>query len=224
MSILAETRKKQRISIDPQNKGWKDDSNKFGQKMLEKHGWKEGSGLGKSQQGITENIKLNPNYNATGLGSEPTNHDKTWIAHHDDFAQILAQLNEGRSTKAANDDESGESQTASIQKQAKKSTRRIHYNRFTRAKDLSLYTKEDKSAVLGNFKNSPKRTNKTNGNQDDQESSNTVVSTLSMKDYFASKSKGMSHSPMENVKKSRKAATADEEVDSDSNERPGFTS
>lgn len=49
------------------------------------------------------------------------------IAHHDDFAQILAQLNEGRGTKATNDDESGESQATSIQKQAKKSTRRIQY-------------------------------------------------------------------------------------------------
>lgn len=78
--------------------------------------------------------------------------------------------------------------------------------------------------MLGKLKNSQKRANGANGNQDGPESSNTVVSTLSMKDYFASKLKGVSQSPMKNVKKYGKEAITDEEADSDSNERPGFTS
>lgn len=34
------------------------DDSKFGQKMLEKMGWKHGQGIGLNNQGITENIKV----------------------------------------------------------------------------------------------------------------------------------------------------------------------
>lgn len=34
------------------------DDSKFGQKMLEKMGWKKGEGLGRNGQGLKENIKI----------------------------------------------------------------------------------------------------------------------------------------------------------------------
>jgi Pin2-interacting protein X1 len=34
------------------------DTNKYGQQMLEKMGWKPGCGLGANEQGITEQIKV----------------------------------------------------------------------------------------------------------------------------------------------------------------------
>lgn len=34
------------------------DSNKFGQKLLEKMGWSQGKGLGAQENGITEHVKL----------------------------------------------------------------------------------------------------------------------------------------------------------------------
>lgn len=34
------------------------DSNKFGQKMLEKMGWTSGKGLGVNEQGITEHVRV----------------------------------------------------------------------------------------------------------------------------------------------------------------------
>lgn len=34
------------------------DDTKFGQKMLEKMGWKKGEGIGRDGQGVTENIKI----------------------------------------------------------------------------------------------------------------------------------------------------------------------
>lgn len=34
------------------------DKNGFGQKMLEKMGWKHGKGLGANEQGLTESLKV----------------------------------------------------------------------------------------------------------------------------------------------------------------------
>lgn len=34
------------------------DSNKFGQKLLEKMGWTSGKGLGKQENGVTEHVKV----------------------------------------------------------------------------------------------------------------------------------------------------------------------
>lgn len=42
------------------------DDSKFGQKMLEKFGWSKGSGLGKNEQGISENIKVQHKVIPTG--------------------------------------------------------------------------------------------------------------------------------------------------------------
>ena len=67
MSILAgPRRRKQRVSVDPQNSAWKQNTEKFGQKIMEQMGWSEGKGLGKGKQGITENVRLKPNYETKG--------------------------------------------------------------------------------------------------------------------------------------------------------------
>lgn len=66
-SILAEPRRKERLSIDPQNLHWRDSSNNFGKKMLEKMGWQYGKGVGKNEQGIANNISIKPNYSGKGL-------------------------------------------------------------------------------------------------------------------------------------------------------------
>lgn len=54
-----------RISFPEKNFAFSDDS-KFGKKMLEKMGWKPGCGLGKYEQGITENLRPNANVSTRG--------------------------------------------------------------------------------------------------------------------------------------------------------------
>jgi len=195
MSILAEPRRKQRISVDPQNITWKSDNGKIGQKLLEKMGWSEGKGLGQNEQGVTENIRLKANHTAHGLGSEGKKHNKVWMAHHDDFESLLANLN--KSKKDDSVDESISSDKANVNSEEKDATQsriQTRYRKFTRGKDLSLYSDKDKSAILGISKKKLKQIEPIEvvhpvmeESSSIESSTNTTVSKMSMNDYFASK-------------------------------------
>lgn len=83
--MLAERKRKQRFSLNPRGKAWSEgkgfvvlfwgyvyvfvtaDSNKFGQKMLEKMGWSKGKGLGAKEDGITEHIRVSYKHDSKGL-------------------------------------------------------------------------------------------------------------------------------------------------------------
>jgi Pin2-interacting protein X1 len=187
MSILAEPRRKQKISVDPQNVSWHKNQDKFGQKMMEKMGWQSGKGLGRMEQGMTQNLTLKANHTAKGLGCE-RRHDKTWMVHHDEFETLLASLNE----KDKNRDESDAAEKISIEDQSKKSKSRIHYHRFARGKDLSRCTDRDKTAILGTSaeeretKKAEKKLQKA-VEEKLESNENTTVSQLSVSDYFAAK-------------------------------------
>jgi len=194
MSLLAGPRRKQRISIDPQNLGWKNDEGKFGKKMMEKMGWSSGKGLGRKEQGSNENVKLRANYSSKGLGCNH-NYDDTWVEHHDDFAELLANLNKG---KKGQDTEGTSKQTSSLEQKSKLSRARIHYQKFTRGKDLAQYSEQDKSAVLGTFKRGKDGKRKHEAEENGEEPAkkavetaelNTIQSKLSVNEYFAEKMK-----------------------------------
>ncbi|KAF7633939.1 G-patch domain-containing protein [Meloidogyne graminicola] len=94
MSLLAEPRKKQRISIDPQNLNWANDEKRFGKKMMKQMGW-NGEGLGPNGNGIKNCIKTKHNNDQRGLGATNNN----CVPHQDEYAQILADLNKARKIK-----------------------------------------------------------------------------------------------------------------------------
>jgi len=79
--------------MDPQNAKWHDDKDKFGHRLMEKMGWKEGKGLGAEEQGVAENIRLKPTQGNRGLGAFASKEDNAWVGHHDDFAKLLSELN-----------------------------------------------------------------------------------------------------------------------------------
>ncbi|KAK2093932.1 hypothetical protein P7K49_027670 [Saguinus oedipus] len=92
MQRIGQGRRKQKWAVDPQNTAWSNDDSKFGQRMLEKMGWSKGKGLGAQEQGATDHIKVQVKNNHLGLGASINNEDN-WIAHQDDFNQLLAELN-----------------------------------------------------------------------------------------------------------------------------------
>lgn len=55
--------------LDTQNKQWAEDKTKFGYRMLEKMGWKDGKGLGLNENGATEHIRVRKKLSASGVGA-----------------------------------------------------------------------------------------------------------------------------------------------------------
>nr|XP_029512113.1 PIN2/TERF1-interacting telomerase inhibitor 1-like [Oncorhynchus nerka] len=141
MSMLAEPRKKQKWSVDPRNSAWSKDESKFGQKMLERMGWSKGKGLGRTEQGSTEHIKVKVKNNQLGLGTTAS-HEDNWIAHQDDFNQLLADLNNCHGQNTANEAPSEEKQqekSFSLEEKSKTSRKRVHYMKFTKGFHQMFY-------------------------------------------------------------------------------------
>ncbi|XP_056621105.1 PIN2/TERF1-interacting telomerase inhibitor 1 [Triplophysa dalaica] len=220
MSMLAEPRRKQKWSVDPRNSAWSNDESKFGQKMLERMGWSKGKGLGKSQQGSTEHIKVKVKNNTQGLGTSISNEDN-WIAHQDDFDQLLADLNSCHGQNNTEKPTEEQSQNFSLEEKSKTSKKRVHYMKFTKGKDLSNRSETDLACIFG--KRSKRKANvKDEGssgpdsqeereNENDTENNpnleaqeNTVTSTLTMQEYFAQR---MAHLKRAQVGDSSAAST-----------------
>ncbi|XP_041951712.1 PIN2/TERF1-interacting telomerase inhibitor 1 isoform X1 [Alosa sapidissima] len=149
MAMLAEPRRKQKWSVDPRNSAWSKDDSKFGQKMLERMGWSKGKGLGKTEQGATEHIKVKVKNNSLGLGTSTSNEDN-WIAHQDDFNQLLADLNNCHGQDTTNEPAQEDKQeNFSLEQKSKSSRKRVHYMKFTKGKDLSSRSETDLACIFG---------------------------------------------------------------------------
>ena len=73
------------------------DSSKFGEKLMSKMGWSKGKGLGAREDGKVDNICVSIKNDTRGLGCSKVDADK-WIAHQDDFNDLLASLNQSDTT------------------------------------------------------------------------------------------------------------------------------
>ncbi|KAI4872754.1 hypothetical protein NFI96_026983, partial [Prochilodus magdalenae] len=196
-------RRKQKWSVDPRNSAWSKDESKFGQKMLERMGWSKGKGLGKSEQGATEHIKVKVKNNSLGLGTTASNEDN-WIAHQDDFNQLLAELNNchGQNNTDGPEGTQEEAQGFSLEEKSKTSRKRVHYMKFTKGKDLSNRSETDLACIFGKRSKQARDQDEASSGNDSQEEKeqdsngmnvasnpepelNTVTSALTMQEYFA---------------------------------------
>uniref|UniRef100_A0A672NAE2 PIN2/TERF1-interacting telomerase inhibitor 1-like n=1 Tax=Sinocyclocheilus grahami TaxID=75366 RepID=A0A672NAE2_SINGR len=151
------------------------------------------------EQGATEHIKVKVKNNSLGLGTTASNEDN-WIAHQDDFNQLLADLNSCHAQN--NTDNPTQEQGFSLEEKSKTSKKRVHYMKFTKGKDLSSRSKTDLACIFG--KRSKRETrdqdegssgpdsqeereedNDTGTNPNPETQPNTVTSTLTMQEYFA---------------------------------------
>ncbi|KAM9355085.1 PIN2/TERF1-interacting telomerase inhibitor 1 [Pholidichthys leucotaenia] len=201
MSMLAEPRRKQKWSVDPRNSAWSNDDTKFGQKMLERMGWSKGKGLGRSEQGSTDHIKVKVKNDSYGLGANAS-HEDNWISHQDEFNDLLAQLNSCHGQNNSTETPPEEQKGFSLEEKSKTSKKRVHYMKFTKGKDLSSRSETDLNCIFGKRAKSTKVQEQESNSSDslgeteenvvpapsefDTETiTKTVTSTLTMQEYFA---------------------------------------
>ncbi|XP_032912412.1 PIN2/TERF1-interacting telomerase inhibitor 1 [Catharus ustulatus] len=223
MAMLAEPRRKQKWSVDPRNSAWSNDDSKFGQKMLEKMGWSKGKGLGAQEQGNPEHIRVKVKNDTLGLGAA-INHEDNWIAHQDDFNQLLAELNSCHGQGGTESSVKKQKKTFSLEEKSKSSKKRVHYMKFAKGKDLSSRTEQDLSCIFGRRQKSAK-TQEDVADPDSQEEknssfsspgdgSNTVKSVLTVQEYFAKRMAKLKGSQKETeTKVDHPSPAADEAVE-----------
>ncbi|XP_077009065.1 PIN2/TERF1-interacting telomerase inhibitor 1 isoform X1 [Tamandua tetradactyla] len=195
MSMLAERRRKQKWAVDPRNTAWSNDDSKFGQRMLEKMGWSKGKGLGAQEQGATDHIKVQVKNNHLGLGATINNEDN-WIAHQDDFNQLLAELNTCHGQETAEPSDNKEKKSFSLEKKSKVSKNRVHYMKFTKGKDLSSRSKMDLDCIFG--KRQHKKTPEDDSSlttPDENETSTAITSAFTIQEYFAKRMAELKNKP-----------------------------
>ncbi|XP_019491720.1 PREDICTED: PIN2/TERF1-interacting telomerase inhibitor 1 [Hipposideros armiger] len=195
MSMLAERRRKQKWAVDPRNTAWSNDDSKFGQRMLEKMGWSKGKGLGAQEQGATDHIKVQVKNNHLGLGAAINNEDN-WIAHQDDFNQLLAELNTCHRQETIESSDNKEKKSFSLEEKSKISKNRVHYMKFTKGKDLSSRSKTDLDCIFGK-RQSKKMTEDDSGpaTPDENETSTTTTSAFTIQEYFAKRMAELKNKP-----------------------------
>ena len=149
--------RREKLSDDPNNLNWKNGEN-FGKKILNKFGWNDGEGLGKifffffnlfldlflnhpqgkDRNGMTSHIQIRNKRNNVGIGSG--NDDINWMKTNFDFLQVLNKLNQNFTTQNNQQEET----------KSHSSTTKFHrYNKVIKSKNVSQYSSNDLSAILG---------------------------------------------------------------------------
>lgn len=152
MAMLAEPRRKQKWTLNPRGKQWSDDSNKFGQKMLEKFGWTSGKGLGANEQGMVEHVRVKFKDDSGGIGYSKDDQDNNWTEHQESFNELLARLasaDESTSTSVKIEPKDTDLSGVSLEQKSKQSRARVHYRKFTRGKDVNKYSAKDLANIFG---------------------------------------------------------------------------
>lgn len=160
--------------------------------MLAKMGWSKGKGLGAKENGAHDFIRVKYKNDIGGLGYEAR--DDHWTQNESDFNALLENLSQNHDTSGV------EPGKASLEEKSKKSRARVHYQKFTRGKDISRYSEKDLANIFGkksleeSYKVEIKdqeasKSNDSNKNGDIREDYGTkIINTgVSIQDYFKQK-------------------------------------
>lgn len=101
---LAQKRIKQRIPSDPRNTKWTKETSTFGFRMLEKMGWKAGSGLGSQEQGSSTPLISVIHESTEGIGMKQLREErgKNWESTLQSYDSMLRGLSANVSNQIAN--------------------------------------------------------------------------------------------------------------------------
>ena len=141
---------------DTRNKDWSKGT--IGSKLLLKMGWKEGSGLGRDQQGTAQALRAVRKFDDAGIGAKEADStgSQGWNKTTDSFANVLQSLQVHHAT-TADDDDDGETTNGGKKKKKKRKKLVLAQNKVTaghsrkmrEAKDLKTKSDYDMAAIFG---------------------------------------------------------------------------
>lgn len=210
---------KEKWSTDPNGEVWARDSSKFGQRMLEKMGWKEGKGLGANESGGTSHVKTSKRAPNLGLGAESSTPDR-WTEHITDFDDILSKLNaapvscsapvsplRGSAPASALSVAQSEGEEEKPKRKRRKKAKDL-YTKFKKHKNLTSLSSQDLLHIFGepqqdkqcsqNISN-PLSETSVEENVESLSGVQTITSTMSCTDYFKSKKVKLSSNSLDNA-------------------------
>jgi len=164
---------------------------------MQKMGWEEGKGLGATEQGITENLKVKFKGDSKGIGYNNNDYDNVWLDHQDDYEKLLKDLGTSNDHQAVSSKTTEQVQTLELN--SKSSKARLHYKKFTKSKDLSNASLNDLNCILGKEKRQKiaaiqssmepivEKTEQEKKEVDETNGGLFSTNKLSVSDYFASK-------------------------------------
>ena len=130
---------------DTRNSAWADDKFNFGRKMLMKLGWKEGKGLGKSQQGQTNSLRAIRREESLGIGASTDSHGSEGFSQTSaNFHRVLAKLNEEHGGNSS-DDSGSDKSSGKSNKKKRKSKKKSGNPNSGGDKDVSARKKKHRS-------------------------------------------------------------------------------
>nr|XP_016814575.1 PIN2/TERF1-interacting telomerase inhibitor 1 isoform X2 [Pan troglodytes] len=117
-----------------------------------------------------------------------------WIAHQDDFNQLLAELNTCHGQETADSSDKKEKKSFSLEEKSKISKNRVHYMKFTKGKDLSSRSKTDLDCIFG--KRQSKKTPEGDASPStSDENETTTTSAFTIQEYFAKRMAALKNKP-----------------------------
>ncbi|XP_063696448.1 PIN2/TERF1-interacting telomerase inhibitor 1 isoform X1 [Culicoides brevitarsis] len=131
--------------IQPRGKALYEDESSFGSRMLAKMGWSKGKGLGANLDGAQDFIRVRYKNDIGGLGFSAR--DDQWTENEFTFNSLLENLN--KENGQAEEKKEENTKIKSLEQKSKQSRSRVHYQKFTRGKDLSRYSEKDLANIFG---------------------------------------------------------------------------
>ncbi|GFR98255.1 G patch domain-containing protein 4 [Elysia marginata] len=106
-------------------------NSEFARRQLKKHGWKEGSGLGKDEHGMADPIKVSLKMDKTGVGHDPGKEftDHWWLRVFNEAAQKIGKKDKSKSEVPMSEEEK--------EKRNKEQRRKNFYKGFVQSATLT---------------------------------------------------------------------------------------
>ena len=140
---------------------WQEEQNNSGFKLMNKMGWSQGEGIGKSNNGRKEFVRASKKFDQGGIGHNKRKKDEeAFRATQGLFGDLLSRLNKQHGNSNGGTSNQSSSTSDDVKETNKSTTAAIKaymantnlYSKFRQSKDTNGYSKQDMSEIFGKSK------------------------------------------------------------------------